>query len=351
MPVREVPLALEHRVTGSLRTAHEALMAAREEGALLTVPHQVGETVEAGAVIAELDSRRLKAQEAEFLASIARANADVQQQKALVAFAEEDLLAMEAALAKNAVAEQKVRQARTEVDVAKARLRASEAAVTNMESQLTSLRVRLEDVVVRAPFRGRVLERMAEPGEWIRPGEPILRIASAGVLEAWLDVPERFARDLFGALPTPVVRLEPGEHTVPSQRARIMPTVHPTARTFALILDVADMGGALLPGMSVSALVPMGPPSPRLVVSGNALVRRPGQVFLFRVTEKSGSTFAEQVPVQVVFEHQDGSVVTGGLKPNDLVVTEGNERLRDGAPILVLRDLTENSPAKGESGR
>jgi len=88
-----------------------------------------------------------------------------------------------------------------------------------------------------------------------------------------------------------------------------------------------------------------------LVVSGNALVRRPGQVYLFRVNEKSGSTFAEQVPVQVVFEHRDGSVVTGGLKPNDLVVTEGNERLRDGAPILVLRDLTENSPAKGESGR
>jgi predicted deacylase len=65
------------------------------------------------------------------------------------------------------------------------------------------LQVRLDDTTIAAPFDGYVIERHVEPGEWVRPGDPIITLVSAGIIEAWIEVPERFAGDIAQAT-TPI---------------------------------------------------------------------------------------------------------------------------------------------------
>jgi RND family efflux transporter MFP subunit len=258
---------------------------------------------------------------------------------------------METALEKDAIAERQVWLARTEVEVCEAKILSADAAVQSLGSQQAVLALRIEDSVVKAPFAARVIERMAEPGEWVRPGEPILKLISTGTIEAWLDVPERFAGALNSDLPTPSIFLEPAHRSLPTKRTRLLANVHPTARTFPLILDVDDENGALIPGMSITCLVPMGAPTDRLIVPNDAIVRRPGSETVFCVRQKDGVTTAHQVPVKVIFDHREGSVVEGAIQSTDHVVVEGNERLFEGAPVLVLKDLDTPKETQQENGR
>jgi RND family efflux transporter MFP subunit len=349
--VRSLPLSEEHRVTGSLRAAHESVVAAREEGALISVNFLVGESVPEGAIVAETDSRRLLAQAKELEANLTKLKAEAKQRRAELAQAEWDLRSMESALEKDAIAERQVWLARTEVEVCQAKILSADAAVLSLGSQQAVLALRIEDSVVKAPFAARVIERMAEPGEWVRPGEPILKLISTGTIEAWLDVPERFAGALNADLPSPSIFLEPAHRSLATKRTRLLPRVHPTARTFPLILDVDDEKGALIPGMSITCLVPMGAPTDRLIVPNDAIVRRPGSATVFCLRQKDDVTTAQQVPVKVIFDHREGSVVEGAIQPTDHVVVEGNERLFEGAPVLVLKDPDAPKESQQESGR
>jgi hypothetical protein len=67
--------------------------------------------------------------------------------------------------------------------------------------------------------------------------------------------------------------------------------------------------------------------------------------------QKDDVTTAQQVPVKVIFDHREGSVVEGAIQPTDHVVVEGNERLFEGAPVLVLKDPDAPKESQQESGR
>lgn len=344
-------VAPSQRVTGSLRARHEATIAAREEGALLTVPFLAAARVKQGATLATLDTRRLEASLCEIDAEIARVNAEVLQRKAELALAERDLQALEQALEQNAVAERQVRTARMEAAVAAARVKSAEAQIESLAHRRTVIGLRIEDAAVYAPFDGRIVARFAEPGEWIRPGEPIVGMISTGVVEAWLDVPERFAEHLAGGGRAAEVFLEPSGRKLKVLGIRKLPNVQPRARTFPLIVEVDDEDGLLIPGMSVSARVEVGPGAARVLVPLDALVRRHNGVSVYRVRRSESEAFAEQVFVNVQFERTEDAAVEAGLQAGDLVVIEGSERLRNGQPLIVVAGPEGGREPNGGSGR
>jgi RND family efflux transporter MFP subunit len=339
-------VAPEHRVLGSLRARDEATLAAREEGALVEVPHREGALVRKGEAIGVIDHRRLDSAILEVEAEILRAGAERAQREAEAALADRDLVALEAALAQNAVAERQVRAARMDVAVARARVRSVEAQVQSLEQKKAVLVLRREDAVVHAPFDGCVVARHVEPGEWIRPGEPILTLISRGTLEAWLDVPERFAEHFVAAPSTAEVLLEPGGRPLVVRSVRKLPRVRPGARTFTLIVDVDDEGGALIPGMSVSARLPLGVARAHLLVPSDAVLRRPAGTSVFVVATREGKAVAEARPVKVLFELPHALAVEGELAPGDRLVVEGNERLRPGQPVIP----TASAPTQANGG-
>lgn len=334
--VHQEPVQQRARVIGSLRARATATLAALEEGPLVELGPRQAERVKAAALIARTDTRRLDADRLEIEARIAEARAVVAAREAELENRRRDLLANEAAAKQNAVSQRDLRNAKTAVDTGSAELGAAKQMVSALDAALARIDVRLQDAAVRAPFDSVVIERHAEPGEWVNAGDPLLTLQSIGTIEAWLEIPERHAADLLLDAANTHVELVawPGTRTVTN--LRVLPQVDPRSRSFALLADLDDQGGRLAPGMSVSAWVPLGAMSTQLLVSKDALVRRDLSTYVQRVVTGDGGDQAQPVPVVVLFElTRHVAIAPGALSVGDRVVIEGNERLMPGALLLA----------------
>lgn len=356
------------RVLGSLRAKRTSRMAALEEGALVELAVREGDVVAAGAVLARIDDRRLRATRAELEAQLATAAATLAERSAQLENARVDLEAVERAAKSGAVSDRDLRNARTAVKTGEALAEAADKAIIALEAQRDLLDLRLADTIVRAPFAATVTMRHAEIGQWIRPGDGLVTLVSTGPLEAWLDLPERMVGRVDTNVDGMQVLLEATGATLQGQRPRVVPMVDPRARTFQLVLDVAPEstpesvpesapeGLAAHPGMSISVQVPIGAPSEHLVVSPDAIVRRGSDALVVTVTAGEQGDVADFAPVRVLFTTPNGLAIEP-LVPNSLaagtrIIVEGNERIFPGTPVTAThvdeRDAAPDSEQPGQ---
>ncbi|MCA9418961.1 MAG: efflux RND transporter periplasmic adaptor subunit, partial [Candidatus Omnitrophica bacterium] len=186
-PAKMVDLQESQKLTGSLRAVSRAGVAALEAGQVLEVMVQEGDKVSKGEILAKLDDRRLKAQIEEKEASLAVAQATVLQHQAELARAKQDFARSQKLWKDSVVTDQDFDHAQADVAVAEAMVNAAEKGIHQIESEIDLLRVRFEDLTIKAPFDGQVVERQAEPGEWIEQGKGVATIVSTGTIEAWIE--------------------------------------------------------------------------------------------------------------------------------------------------------------------
>jgi RND family efflux transporter MFP subunit len=341
VPVRTAPVAIEEvqqtqRVTGSLRAVSRAQVAALEDGRIVSVLVREGIRVTKGDMLARLDDRRLRAQIAESEAALKATQAIIDQRRAELAKADQDYKRANQLVQRRLVSQQEHDHAEADTSVARARLAAAERERTQIESQRQLLQVRLDDTTIAAPFDGYVIERHVESGEWVRPGDPIVTLVSAGTIEAWLEVPERFAGDIAQSTTPITIEVPAVGQSIEVRQGKRVPQMDPRARTFFIVAELSDQAGLLTPGMSASAWVPVGPRSEQLTVPGDAVIRDATSAFVYKVQQANDGGHAVQVPVRVLFQVAAKiAVVAKDLSPNDHVVTGGNERLLPGTKLAL----------------
>jgi RND family efflux transporter MFP subunit len=333
-------------VTGSLRAAFDAVLAAREEGAVLEVKVRAGRFVRKDEALVTVDARRLVAQRTGVEASLAEARATAAMASAEADDADEDLRSLEAAAkGGNSVSPRELRRARTLAKSLRAGVDAANKRNEALEAQLELWNLRIADATLRAPFDGTVVETRVEVGEWVSPGTDLVRLVSTGHLEVWLDVPERFMGALGGDAGSNgeiVVRAGAAKGDVVATNVRRVPRVDPGTRTFPLVASIeGDAAAKLSPGMSASGWIPVGERTKTLMVPKDALVYRPAGVAVMTVggRDEGGATMAGtalMVPIKILFETRREVAVElteGGLAPGAAVIVEGNERLFPGTPV------------------
>ena len=178
-PVVERPIARHLRVTGQLEGLRDARIAADTTGKVREAAFERGAMVDAGAILVRVDDRSstLALQEAQ--AALALANARLQ-------LARSEVERHAPLVGSKAVAEADFR--RMEADLA-----VREADVLAVTARRDLARKTLEDAVVRAPFAGIVAERLAEPGEMLKPDSVVARIVEVSRLRLVLNVPETWS--------------------------------------------------------------------------------------------------------------------------------------------------------------
>jgi RND family efflux transporter MFP subunit len=325
-----------HQVVGTLRAKSRAKIAAREAGATLTINFDEGDLVEINSVIATLDTRRLDAQIAEATAEITVAEALVHQKKSRVKRSAIDLAMKETAFAGNALSEAEVLDARSANNVDNSIYASAQDSLKAAKSRLELLNVRLDDLKILAPFTGRVVERHIEPGEWAEPGSAIVTLVSSGEIEAWLQVPERFATTVRGKQ-IPVTVTATGQ-TVTSTSLTIVPEAETSTRTLQVVALLPNSGDTLVPGLSVSAALPVSENTERLAVPVNAIVQGYAgpSIFISSTQEGSPLPVAKRLPIEILFQENETVYLKAeGLKAGDQVVVEGNERLFPFQTLLI----------------
>lgn len=165
-------------------------VAGKYPGRLTDVLVREGDVVKANDIIARIDDRDLQTQLLGAKASVLQAKAAREQAVAAVTQSESALsiaqtnydrvtklntghVASDAALddAKNA---QSV--AIASLATAKAQVTSSDALISASEAKVAEINVALEDLVIRAPIRGRVQYRLREPGEVVAAGAPVVTL-------------------------------------------------------------------------------------------------------------------------------------------------------------------------------
>lgn len=165
-------------------------IAPRIAGRLRQILVREGDLVEKDEVVARMDTRSLEANlrkaQAELQEDIEAKNtaeAKVAQQKSDVEFATAEYQRNEALVKRKLVPQQQADFARTKLHSSQAALKAAQASATQAEASIeaarahvASINVDLEDSILKSPVLGRVLYRVAEPGEILPVGGKILTI-------------------------------------------------------------------------------------------------------------------------------------------------------------------------------
>lgn len=299
---------------------------------------EVGDTVEAGQVLAVLSKSTLDLQRAQAKASLAAAEATIAQAEAQLLEAEssaaeaqrvadrtaklrEQGSASQAAAdtaAANAVsATARVMVARQSLEAARAQLALSEAQLANVELQLSRTEV-------KAPFAGKVVERNATVGAIATAaGQPMFVLEKDGALELWADVSEV---DILRAAVGQAARLRSVGTTEPmAGTVRLVEPAIDTATRLGRVRIAVDTPDALRAGMFAEAEIIIAERE-TLAVPVTAIGSDGGVPTVMRVRDG----VVERV--EVVTGIRDGGFVeiASGLQAGDMVVTKAGSFVRAG---------------------
>jgi RND family efflux transporter MFP subunit len=258
------------RVSGTVASARHTTISAKILARIEDVKVSAGSEVAVGDVLVVLDSRDLaaRAREAEQARAVARSQLDL-------ASRERDR-AQE--LFKQGVA------ARRDLDRTVSAFQVAAAEVERAEQHLRDAEVGRSHGEIRSPVAGRVVDRLAEPGDTATPGVPLLRIYDPSVLRLEAAVRESLAHHLSVGQRVPIY-IEAISERSDGEVEEIVPQAETGARTFLVKVRFAPRAD-VLSGMFGRVEVPAGERERFLVPA--AAIERIGQLEFAVVVGEDG---------------------------------------------------------------
>ncbi|MFQ5534378.1 MAG: efflux RND transporter periplasmic adaptor subunit [Sphingomonadales bacterium] len=297
---------------GTVISRNDARIAAEISGRADWVA-EVGADLRAGDVIARIDDRMLRLQLQENEAIIKRLQVNLRYQRQEVGRFEELAAANNIPISR--LDEALSRRDMTEQDLA----------------QATVVRERtlyqLERTKVRAPFAGRIVERLLKPGEYSSAGTDVARLADISNVEVRTQVPVALAPYIADGMMVVV----DGNGEVREAPIRTMiPVADEITRMFEIRISIPANHWVI--GGAVRVSVPSGTPRSVIAVPRDALILRSDNTYVFKI---DGDNIAERVIVRTGAANGQFIEVLGPLQAGDKVVVRGGERLRDGRKVVA----------------
>lgn len=378
VPVAEVPVtvasvemrSVQRRVSvvGTLHGFECITVTPKVEGRVQALHFDVGDRVEPGAVLLELDPTdyRLAVEEAQQSLNQELSKLDLQQSppsdfdieqlaavesaRLLFENAEQEHKRQQSLLSKNASSEQVSQRMETQMKVAAAALRLARqnarttlAAIKHREAVLSLAQQKLAEAQVKAPELGLsqsatipnfvVSKRMVSIGEMVRafPSTPVLELVLDDVLKLHVMIPERYLAQVQRDLEVEVtVEAYPNE-VFHGQVVRINPTIDSLSRSFDVEAHLPNHDHRLKHGGFAKAEVIVGASDRALTVPLEAVSRFAGITKVFKVVEG----VAQEVEIAIGTQGDGWIEVVGELQAGDVVVTRGQSKLANGTKVVV----------------
>ncbi|MFQ5634417.1 MAG: efflux RND transporter periplasmic adaptor subunit [Gammaproteobacteria bacterium] len=207
-------------------------------------------------------------------------------------------------------------------------------------AQAENARLIIDKKTIRAPFSGRIGIRMVDLGQYVEPGDPLVRLEALDKILVDFTVPQRSVGLTHSGQPLKIfVDAYPGKvfHGVVTA---VAPNVRSNTRDVRLEGVVDNPGERLLPGMFAEIDVVMPAEEAVVTVPQSAISYSPygDSVFVVReATDDSGDTIllADNVFVQTGDTRGDQVAVLSGVEAGDTIVSAGQIKLRSGARVVV----------------
>lgn len=220
------------------------------------------------------------------------------------------------------------------------------AALIVARAVLALARARLAKTVLRAPFSGILGLRQISPGDYVEAGQAIVNLEALNPLKADFRVPERYVRLLAGARGQRIMfRVDAyPEELFEGEVYAIDSHLDVASRSILLRARVANPSARLLPGMYAKVTVTLAERQNALWVPEQTLLPQGNQQFVYRVLDGR----AVLTPVEIGIRKPGKVEIIEGLKPDDIVIKEGQLKLFDGAAVIVT-DLPATKNTKSQT--
>ena len=316
--------------TGEVRARHETDLSFRVGGKLVERLVEAGDRVRKGQLLARLDPQDLRLSAEAARDQLAAAEAELSLARA-------ELERARQLLAQKFISESVHDSRQTTVDAAEARVRQARA-----QSELSSNQAAYS--TLRADHDAVVLAVLADRGEVVGAGQPVLRTARESDREVLIHVPEGRIGSISPGLVAEIRPLADPDRGYRGTVREIAAAADAATRTFAVRLSIGAADEMLPLGASaVAGFVDVQASGTLLPLP--AVVQRDGRAVVWSV---DGDGRVSPHEVELLALREDGAVVGRGLSPGMKVVVAGTHRL---TPGQAVRAVPENAPVQLDAGR
>jgi multidrug efflux system membrane fusion protein len=239
--------------------------------------------------------------------------------------------------------------AKQQVDTQAALVRQYEGAVKVDQSQIDNARLQLAYARITAPIDGRVGLRLVDPGNIVRAGDAtgLVVITQLAPIAVVFTVPQ-------DNLPAVMKRMQSGDkppveawdrelkaRLASGTLASVDNLVDPTTGTVKLKAQFANDGTTLFPNQFVNVRMKLDTVRDATVIPASAVQRGSQGMFVYVV---QADQTVKLRPVKLGPVDGQRQAIAEGLAPGDLVVSDGMDRLREGAMVEVTTSRPEFKP-------
>lgn len=303
VPVKTGPVTRTVTAVGSLMSSESVVIRPEVAGRITEIAFSEGTPVTKGTVLVRMDD--------------AVARATLAQARASLVFSRNDLNRAAELFRQNSGTAKAREQAQ-------AKLQADEAAVQLAQAHLDKL-------TLVAPFDGVLGLRSVSVGDVVQPGAALVNLEAIDQLKLDFRVPEAYlAAVRVGQTIEVSVDAFPGRSFQGTVYA-INPLLDVNGRAVVIRAEVPNAGLELRPGLFARVVLALTENPSAMLVPEQALFAQGTQQLLYRVVD--GKAALTKVSIGV---RRNGEVeITQGVTPGDTVVTGGQIKIRDGAPVAV----------------
>lgn len=317
-----VPIAVSPAITGAIAATYSATatlqpnaqadVLARVSGLVEAIEREAGDRIEREGALLQIDNDayRVRVQQAE--ARTANLRARFERMNGMAA---KDLVSAE------------------EFDTAR-----SELATAEADEELA--RLDLGYTTVRAPFRGRIVARLVDPGQNVSVGTPLFRIADLDPLLAEVHVPSKEFRALETDQPVTLI-LDSDRTRLQGRIKLVSPIIDPASGTIKVTVEIRAVPENVRPGDFAEVRIVTEQRTDRTLVPRVAVITDKGENVVF--VEMGGR--AERRTVATGFSDEQHFEIISGVQPGELVVVKGQRSLRHGQAVRVLEDAPDGGTA------
>ncbi|RIY01982.1 efflux RND transporter periplasmic adaptor subunit [Aureimonas flava] len=314
--VAERDFARTVSVSGPARPVRRAVVTAEVSGRLSEVAVEVGEPVQAGAVLARFDETLLRS-------ALAAREATLEARRSEIQLAEWTLERRQQLGNRGITSDADLLSARSQLLNLQAQARA-------LEAEVADARKTLEDAVVTAPFDGVVAARAVEPGQTVGVNTELLQLVDLSTVEVAASVPTSRIGDIAVGQAARLRFDGAGTRVFEGRVSRIAPEAEAGSRAIAVYVTLPNPDGAIRGGMFAVGEIAV-EAMEKVVALPPAAIRR-DDAGAFVLAARDGRLARRDVETGALLPREGLVVVRSGVSAGDTVVV---------APLPDLKAETE----------
>ena len=329
------PLSRWLPVSGTLQPVRQAIVKAKVAGDVHQITVREGESVQAGQVLARIDTTDLESRLVDRIGALESARAQL-------ALAEKTRSMNVRLLNDKFISQNAFDSAESSFSVAKGN-------VKSMEAQVQLARNALKDALATTPLSGIVAKRHVQPGEKVAVEAPLVTVVDLKDLEVQALVPAVDVPELRIGMPVEFSVDGFGERRFTGRVERINPSTEAGTRAILVYVGLPNNDATLRGGMFATGRVALAASAPAPTLPATAIRTEAGQSYVWAI---DNGKLVRRIVLLGRRDEASGRVeIKTALAGNVPVLASKFDNLKDGAPALVKAPASsQNATAAKPAG-